>query len=154
MQYSVQNDHMHLVVEGKDRTALSRGMQGLLTRIAKGLNRLWGRRGKVFADRYHDRILRTPKEVRNVLRHVLQNAVRHRSPRTRHNRGRTPGGMRIKPWLDPHASGWWFDGWKEKLRLTGLEGVVRPVATARTWLLTEGWQKHGLISLTELPGGT
>lgn len=62
-QYSVQSDHRHLVVEGKDRRALSRGMQGLLIRIAKGLNRLWGRRGTVFADRYHDRILRTPREV-------------------------------------------------------------------------------------------
>lgn len=40
VHYSVQNDHLHLVVEGKDRRALSRGMQGLLTRVAKGLNRI------------------------------------------------------------------------------------------------------------------
>ena len=77
VQYSIQNDHLHLIVEAKDRTSLSRGMQGLAIRIARGLNRLWERKGKVFADRYHDRILRTPREVRNALRYVLNNGRRH-----------------------------------------------------------------------------
>lgn len=81
-----------------------------------------------------------------MLRYVLQNAVRHWVQRCE-----PPRGGRIEPWLDPHASGWWFDGWKEKLRLTG--SPLRPTALARTWLLTDGWRKHGLISLTELPGG-
>ena len=49
-------------------------MQGLLIRIAKGLNKLWMHKGSVFADRYHDRILRTPREVRSALAYVLQNA--------------------------------------------------------------------------------
>jgi len=46
-------------------------------RVAKGLNKLWARRGKVFADHYHDRILRTPREVRNALCYVLHNAKKH-----------------------------------------------------------------------------
>jgi hypothetical protein len=33
----------------------------------------------------------------------------------------------------------------------GLEAVVRPVADARTWLLTEGWLRHGRLSVHELP---
>ena len=45
--YSVQGNHLHMIVEAEDRVALSRGMQGLLVRIAKALNRLWRRRGKV-----------------------------------------------------------------------------------------------------------
>ena len=76
VHYSVQGDHLHLVCEAKDRASLSRGVQGLSIRIARGLNRLWERKGKVFADRYHDRILRTPREVRNVLRYVFNNARR------------------------------------------------------------------------------
>jgi len=28
---------------------------------------------------------------------------------------------------------------------------VRPVADARTWLLTEGWLRHGRISVHEVP---
>ena len=60
-----------------NQARLEVGMQGLAIRIARGLNRLWGRKGKVFADRYHDRVLRTPREVRNALAYVLNNARRH-----------------------------------------------------------------------------
>jgi hypothetical protein len=35
------------------------------------------RRGKVFADRYHMRILNTPTEVKNALRYVLDNRWKH-----------------------------------------------------------------------------
>jgi hypothetical protein len=36
-----------------------------------------GRTGKVFADRYHMRILKTPTEVKNALRYVLDNRWKH-----------------------------------------------------------------------------
>jgi len=138
VQFSVQRDHLHLIVEGKDREALSRGLQGLAIRVARALNRLWRRAGKVFADRYHDRILRTPREVRNALRYVLQNGKKH--------------GMGLLKPMDCCSSGPWFDGWKEKVNVIGLEKFVRPVAKARTWLLAEGWRRHGLISVAEIPG--
>ena len=132
--YSVQGNHLHFIVEAKDRAALSRGMQGLLIRVAKALNRVWGRRGSVFADRYHDHVLRTPREVRNALNYVLANARNH--------------GRRLAQGIDHYASGWWFDGWREKPTMKGLEGIERPVATARAWLLNEGWRRHGLIPLS------
>ncbi|MEW6073566.1 MAG: peptide MFS transporter [Planctomycetota bacterium] len=96
IHYSVLANHLHLIGEAQNRRALSRGMQGLAVRIAKGLNRHWGRRGKVFADRYHDHILRTPREVRSALAYVLRNAARH-----------GVGGAGA----DPYSSGRWFDGW-------------------------------------------
>ena len=37
-QFSVQSNHLHLIVEARDRVALARGMQGLATRLAKNLN--------------------------------------------------------------------------------------------------------------------
>ncbi|MEO6595642.1 MAG: hypothetical protein ABIP94_12890 [Planctomycetota bacterium] len=43
---------------------LARGLLGLAIRIARCLNKLWQRKGKVFADRYHDRILKTPRKTR------------------------------------------------------------------------------------------
>jgi hypothetical protein len=52
-------------------------MQGLAIRIAKGLNRLWGRKGKVFEDRFHERVLETPREVRTALAYLVHNARRH-----------------------------------------------------------------------------
>jgi REP element-mobilizing transposase RayT len=136
-QYSVQRDHIHMIVEAKDRPALARGVQGLLIRVAKALNRLWSRKGSVFADRYHDRILRTPKEVRSALAYVLNNARRH--------------GLRLAQGMDVFASGCWFDGWREKVRTRGIPAVC-PVASARTWLLCVGWRRRGLVRLSEVPG--
>ena len=135
--YSVQRDHIHMICEAKGRRALARGVQGLLIRVAKALNRLWGRKGSVFGDRYHDRVLRNPKEVRSCLAYVLNNARKH--------------GLRLAQAVDVFASGWWFDGWREELRARGVPAVC-PVASARTWLLCVGWRRRGLIPVSEVPG--
>ena len=37
VQFSVQGNHLHLIVEADSSTALSRGMQGLCIRLAKAL---------------------------------------------------------------------------------------------------------------------
>jgi len=76
-QYSIQANHIHLIVEAADRRALSRAMKGLCVRIARRLNRATGRKGTVFADRYHAHILRTPREVRNAVRYVMENRRIH-----------------------------------------------------------------------------
>ena len=140
--YAVLNDHLHFLVEAHDRTSLSRGLQGLLVRIARTLNKLWARRGKVFADRYHDRILRTPREVRNAIRYVLQNARKHAAE------GRM---LAVPQAIDTYTSAPWFDGFRETITVRGLEVVIRPVTSARTWMLTLGWRRHGLLSVHELP---
>ncbi len=44
VHYSVMGTHAHLIVEADDCRALRRGMSGLMVRMARGLNRLWGRR--------------------------------------------------------------------------------------------------------------
>jgi putative transposase len=66
-----------MIVEARDRQALSRGMKGLGVRIAKAVNRVMGRKGNVVPDRYHARILRTPTEVRRARSYVLTNGQRH-----------------------------------------------------------------------------
>lgn len=81
VHFSVQRDHLHLIAEANDRRALSRGVQGLSIRLALAVNRLLERKGRLFADRYHARALKTPREVRFALRYVLLNARKHaRSP--------------------------------------------------------------------------
>jgi REP element-mobilizing transposase RayT len=77
VHYSVHGNHVHLLVEAENERSLSRGMNGLGVRVAKGLNRALGRHGKVLADRYHGHILRTPTEVRRARNYLLQNAARH-----------------------------------------------------------------------------
>jgi putative transposase len=132
--YSVQGTHLHFIVEAKDRESLSRGLKGLAVRIAKGLNKLWSRKGRVFGDRYFDRILRTPLEVKNALRYVLKNGNKH--------------GAHRGPGPDPFSSGAVFTGWRDLTPGALHAPPSSPVAAARTWLQNLGWRLHGLISVT------
>ncbi len=77
VHYSVQGNHVHLLVEADGERSLSRGMNGLGVRVARGINRVLGRRGKLLDDRYHGHILRTPTEVRRARHYLLHNAARH-----------------------------------------------------------------------------
>jgi REP element-mobilizing transposase RayT len=135
VHFSVQADHVHLLVEARDKAALSLGMRGLTIRLARAANRARGRRGAVWADRYHARALRTPREVRHALVYILMNYKKHR-----------PGARGI----DPYSSGRWFDGWRAHLALPPA-GVPAPVAVPRTWLARDGWRRYGLIGLDERP---
>jgi len=53
IEFSVQGNHIHLVVEAPDVVALGRAMKGLEVRMARALNKVMKRKGPVFADRYH-----------------------------------------------------------------------------------------------------
>jgi REP-associated tyrosine transposase len=77
VHYSVQGNHMHLLVEARGKQALARGMKGLGVRVARGLNRVMQRRGRVVGDRYHARILKSPTEVRRVRAYLVGNAQKH-----------------------------------------------------------------------------
>jgi putative transposase len=77
VHYAVMGNHVHLIVEAPDRVKLARGMQGLGIRIARGLNRMMGRKGRVIGDRYHAHILRTPSEVKRARTYLLTNAQHH-----------------------------------------------------------------------------
>jgi putative transposase len=142
-QFSIQGNHIHMICEASDNTALARGIQGWSVRVARGLNRFWGRAGSVFDDRYHVEILTTPSQTRNALCYVLQNARRHEE-----RIDPTYGGM------DPFSSAWWFEGWRDARWKTGLAPPdTRTVAEPATWLLRVGWMKSpfGLIAIDEVP---
>ncbi len=144
VHFSVQSNHLHLLVEAKDAASLSRGMQGLAIRIARRLNARLGRHGKLFMARYRERILRTPTQVRRALVYVLNNARRH-----------APDRIIARDWIDPQSSAPWFDGWLRRPRepWSRAEGVP-PVVPAATWLLATGWQRvGGRLAPDESPGG-
>jgi REP element-mobilizing transposase RayT len=133
LEFSVQADHLHLLVEGDDSTGFTRGLQGLAIRVAKAVNRLLHRHGRVWADRFHARLLKTPREVRNALVYVLNNFRKHISGA--HG-------------LDPFSSARWFDGWRPGRANVG---TIPPTARAATWLARVGWRRRGLIDPLEAP---
>ncbi|MFN2550189.1 MAG: transposase [Myxococcales bacterium] len=114
VDFSLQGNHLHLIIEADSSSSLSRGMQGLCARIARALNRLMERKGKVFADHFHSRLLLSPTEVMRAIRYVLDNHRKHY--------GHTEA--------DPYAS--------SALATTEREEVLaRPV----TWVLRGGWRR-------------
>jgi REP element-mobilizing transposase RayT len=150
---SIQKTHVHMLVEAEGRTALAKGMQGFSISAAKQINRaLVGedgkrRRGRVFSDRYFAEVIRVPRQARHALAYVLNNWRKHHEDR----------GTKSSTWLvDPFSTGALFSGWKQ------LEGklVMWPIREGwlsmfvwlpRTWLLVEGWRRHGLIDGREVP---
>ncbi len=138
VHYSLQDDHIHLIVEASDRAALSAGMRRLVIRLAKRIDVVarGGRRGKVWADRYHRQDLTSPRQVRNALVYVLQNGHKH---------GRVLPGA-----LDTYSSAETFAGWSDR--------VPRPRAPddvstkPSSWLLRVGWLRAGgKLRVTERP---
>src|SRR5688572_25933590 len=80
IHFAILSNHLHLIVEAEETRALSRGLKGLAIRIAWAVNRAMGRkRGKVFSDRYHGRVLKTPRETNAALLYVMNNYRRHRA---------------------------------------------------------------------------
>jgi REP element-mobilizing transposase RayT len=144
VHFSVQSNHIHLLVEADNRALLTRGMKGFAVRVARGVNRLLGCRGSVWADRCHVHTLRTPREVRNALVYVISNWVKH-------------GGW---AGIDPCSSARYLDGLGgetllgARARASPAEGVVPasdpnlPVVRSETWLLRAGWKRHGMIDPT------
>jgi REP element-mobilizing transposase RayT len=137
--YSIRSNHMHLVCEADETRALSRGVQRLASRIARGFNARYGRSGRLFADRFHGRVFNEPKDARRVLRYVLCNE----------HKDRARAGVAVRG-VDPYSSGAHFDGWHPS--------VARPTAcgppavtTPESWLLRVGWRNHGLIRTDEYP---
>jgi putative transposase len=144
----VQADHVHLIVEARDRSSLIGGVRGFEVSLARRLNRLLFRRGRCWSDRWHQRALKTPRSVRRALVYVLANYKKH--------------GEALHAPVDPCSSGPYFPGYAECRGNTPLELqpmliplALRtggpPVAEPRSWLLRIGWLRWGEISLRETP---
>jgi putative transposase len=178
VHFSVQRDHLHLIAEAQDRRALARGVQGLSIRVARAVNRQLERTGRLFADRYHARALKTPREVRLALRYVLLNVRKHsRAPqgsalafeRLRRARGHASQasvaeGAVPAGFVDPCSSAPWWSGFRRPEALAfgarearaewaqGSGSSEPPVAAARTWLLSRVLQADP-FDVDEVPGG-
>jgi putative transposase len=139
VHYSIQNDHLHMLVEADDARFLTNGMKSFAVRVAMRVNRqiMLRRAGRLWGDSYHRRELETPSEVRNVLVYVLNNHLKH---------GEWEVGL-----IDPCSSAPWFGGWMH--RREPIPPVPHAAERAWTWLLDEGWSTVGLgyLHVGEVP---
>ncbi len=152
VQLSVQASHLHLLVEAENKELLAQGMQGFQISVARNINTALGvngrrRRGRVFADRYHLVVIRSPTQARNVLGYIINNWRKHGEDR------RGPDSAAL---IDRFSSGISFPDWSERgddpwmWRIPDDHDpliVFRP----RSWLLREGWKRAGTISARDVP---
>jgi putative transposase len=132
VHFSIQSDHLHAIVEAHDKEALAGGVRGLAIRLARTVNRVLGRHGPLWGDRYHARALTSPRETRNCIRYVLFNFRKHRPADSRR--------------IDPCSSAPWFDGFREPVP----RALDPPTWQPTTWLLRTGWRrKRGPLGLDE-----
>lgn len=131
IHFSLQKNHIHMIVEAKDNLALHRGMKSLNGRLGKKIRRLSGGRGAAWAGRFHLHVLNTPSEMKRALEYVLLNQAKHRH---------------FIEHIDEFSSGYSFRNWRELIgrRFRGLiaqqvdfrdQGLSPP----RSWLCSRGW---------------
>jgi len=143
VHFSIQKNHLHMLVEAADQHVLSRRMQSFAIRAARALNGQQRRIGKVFAYRYHASQIKTARYARHALAYVLNNWRRHRLD-WEHAAARAAK-------LDPYASGPSFDGWTMSFA-PAKNYIPLPVSAPSTWLLRVGWRRYGPIDPFEVPG--
>jgi REP element-mobilizing transposase RayT len=135
-EFSLQDDHVHLLVEARDRDALSRGMRAVNIRLARAVNLALGRRGRVVQDRHHEHVLRTPTEVRHALLYVMHNGHKHRAPADE-----------FVDQLDTRSSARWSRAWRDHTP----DPTPSPTSPPRTYLLAVLWKDKGLLDRSERP---
>ena len=135
VHYSIQGNHLHLICEGDDTLAVSRGVQRIASLIARYLNKRLRRRGRFFRERFDGKVLSTPRQMRNALRYVLLNHHKHQAESRRD----------VIVGVDPYSSGQYFDGWREPDIRCRAPTRGAPVVRPSAWLTREGWRRHGLI---------
>jgi REP element-mobilizing transposase RayT len=143
--FSVQNDHLHLVMDAANSKAMRSAVSGLAIRVAKAINGLCGRKGRVFDDRYHARVLRTPTEVRRVRHYVRDNFRKHLRERLQTERRQDKAAwisagvdnrevltaiLQSRVWIDPCSS-----------QAVRADGGTWPVG--RCWLLSSEADTRG-----------
>ena len=134
--YCVLSNHLHVLIEAVNESTLAQAMKGLEVRIARGLNKLWQRKGSIFRERFHGRVLKTLKDIHRAVRYVIQNGRKHGVPMP-------------KDQPDPCSSGPWYRYWQ------GREGQPFrtddcPVAKPQTMYVEMACSRFP-IGLDELP---
>lgn len=89
IHYTLEYNHIHLLVEASDKSVVHQGMQALGISLSKRINKIKGVTGSVYKHRYHLRKITSPRELKNVLHYIFNNGIHH---------------SRTKSILDPYNS--------------------------------------------------
>ncbi|MBA2541276.1 MAG: transposase [Deltaproteobacteria bacterium] len=142
IHFSLQDNHLHLIVEATSDYALRRGMRSFAINSARGINAAIGAHGRVWF-RFHSTVIKTKRYARNCSAYVLGNWRRHHKD--------IVNGRTVSAILDRFSSAISFPGWTKRFRLpAGYQPV--PVSSPTTSLLRTGWAFDGPLDPHQMPG--
>jgi REP element-mobilizing transposase RayT len=112
VHFSLQHNHVHLIVESPDNATLTSGLRALIISLVMRLNHHWKKNGQRLKQRYHLHVLKTLKEVRHACHYVQKNEIKH------------SGRLTIEH--DPYSS------WGQYFLTAIIDGILDP---PRAWAL-------------------
>jgi REP element-mobilizing transposase RayT len=80
IEYSVQHDHIHLLIEASDSKTLGRAMRSLSISLSKRFSLINNQKVKALKNRYHLHILKTINELKIARNYILNNGKKHLVP--------------------------------------------------------------------------
>ena len=78
VHFTLEHDHVHLYAECGSNLVLAKGMKAFGVTLVKGINKLKRSKGTLYKYRFHLRILKTPRDAKNVINYILKNGIKHR----------------------------------------------------------------------------
>lgn len=78
IHYTLEYNHVHLLVEVQDHKVMHQAMQALGISFSKAINKVKSVKGSVYKHRYHLRKLKSSRDLKNVLHYIFNNGVHHR----------------------------------------------------------------------------
>lgn len=141
IHFSLQSNHIHLIVECRNNDCLKCGTRSLASSLGKGIRKITGGRGGVFAGRFDLKVLKNPTVVRNAMVYVLQNFSKH---------------ARLLNHVDRYSSAPYFSQWRRLLGprigpiLAGMGSRSQGpqpefLGQPTSWLAREGWLRARLV---------
>lgn len=79
LHYSLEYDHVHLLIEAENNTILGKGMQAFGVTLSKAINRVRKLKGGVYKHRYHFRQISSARELKNVMNYIFSNGMKHKT---------------------------------------------------------------------------
>ncbi|MGZ3788931.1 MAG: transposase [Bacteriovorax sp.] len=79
IHYSLEYDHVHLLIEAENNHILGKGMQAFGVTLSKAINRMRRLKGGVYKHRYHFRQISGTRELKNVMKYIFTNGLKHKT---------------------------------------------------------------------------
>lgn len=108
LHFSLESNHVHLILEAFDNSILTRGMRSLTITFSKGV-----RKGRIQLERYHLHVLKTLRETKNAIHYVLFNHQKHT-------------GLK-RAYITPHSSLGFITDLKELARTASMMITLRKI---------------------------